>query len=142
MAKRKSANKTPLPLANKQLFLQRSTQSLKRERVDVEEMQLSVYAQELSGRQLVICQERKNSIQAANPQGDLEFMALVVSLGIVDENGVAILTEEEAKTLIDGSIEVLKRLATKIMSLSGFAGLFEEVNSDLPNDQNSSSTAG
>lgn len=120
-------------------------EKLRKEEVDLtEELGVKVWVRELSGTGLL---EYKNFLESLGPaetvlttEQSLHVMAKMVSLTACDEQGSLILTFDEAKTMIEGSLTVLRKLSAKANELSGFGkALDEEVAANLKNEESSPS---
>lgn len=130
-------------ILGKDAFMQAS-RNLKRELVELEELGGSVWVRELSGKQLLEYNEKIQELQKGNPEltasNSLELISLMVSLAACDEDGNLLFSQDEVKQLMDNSFNVLVKLSTKAMELSGLGNAVKEVSEQLKNAQTSSST--
>jgi hypothetical protein len=118
---------------------------LRRELVEVPELDGSLYLRELSARQLLHYNERieqlKNGSADMTPAASIELMSLLVSLSACDSNGELLFSEEDARQLADHSIGVITRLGTQVLKASGIGKeTIAEVAEELKKTESDSST--
>lgn len=101
-----------------------STQTLKREPVDVPEVGGVIWVRALSGKGWLQYNAR---IEALGKTTELDavkaisIMCYLISLTACDESGALLFTEEDAERLAENSFTVLERLADKALELSGLS---------------------
>lgn len=118
---------------------------LKRETVPVPELGGTVYINQLYAAQLLdynelIQQLKRDGKQDVTPSTSLELMARLVSMAACDADGNALFTEADVKELVKSHPNVLLKLSTKAMELSGLAGeAVKEIVAQLKKNQNGGS---
>ena len=121
-------------------------QNLKREIFDIPALKGSVYVRELAGLGLLNYRDRIESFgdgdKEISLEQSLELMSYLVSLTVCDEQGHLLFTEEEAKGMMNGSLNLLKDLSTKAMQVSGMSeAVIKEIQENLKNAEPLPSTA-
>ena len=123
---------------------------LKRELIEVPELDGSIYIRELSTPQIITFNKRIKELSAlGNEVGfdtSLELMALALSLSACDEDGQLLFTENDVSELLNNKIAVLMTLSTKALVMSGLDlaianGLTSEVAANLKNEKMTSSVS-
>ena len=109
---------------------------LKKELVEVPELDGSVWLRELSTSQLLSFNERVEQIRAGGSEqidakNSLNLMALIVSYSVVGEDGESLFTEDDASKLVENKITTLTLLSTKALELSGLNINLDEVAANL-----------
>lgn len=115
---------------------------LKRELVEVPELDGSLYLRELSTSQILAFNARVEKLrseghQEVTPEVSVSLMALLLSFSACDEDGNLLFTEADAGKLVDNNISTLTSLSTKVMEISGL----NEVAANLPNALTTSSSS-
>ena len=113
-----------------------TSQNLKRELMDVPELDGSVYIRELSAKQVLEFNDRIKKLQTDNPEVtpsvSIDLMALLISMTACDSGGDLLFTESDVRALAEGNINVLLNLSTKAMEVSGLNNAaVEEVTEQL-----------
>lgn len=118
--------------------------NLRRELVEVPELNGSLYLRELSTSQLLAFNARVDELrdekEHINPENSIKLMTLVLSFSACDEDGALLLTEQDAAALMDSKIDMLTRLSTKAFELSGMDLGIGEVTANLKKAPPSSSS--
>lgn len=125
--------------------------SLKRELVEIPELDGALWLRELSTSQLLKFNARVNELKAEKQEVDFEtslnLMSLVVSMSACDEGGNLLFTEADAARLADSRVNVLMTLSTKALQLSGMdidlsevIDNLKKVPTSLPSDSPPNST--
>ncbi len=124
-------------------FLSSSTK-LRKEMVELDEG--VVYVRELSGKAVLEYNEKIEELKKQNKElttsNSLELLALLVSKSVCDEDGNLLFTEADVNSLMDTSMNTLKKLSEKVLQISGVSPeVIAEVADKLKNDpQNNTST--
>ena len=110
--------------------------NLKRELMDVPELDGSVYVRELSAKQVLEFNDRIKKLQTDNPEVtpgvSIDLMALLISMTACDSGGDLLFTESDVRALAEGNINVLINLSAKAMEVSGLNNAaVEEVTEQL-----------
>jgi len=110
--------------------------NLKRELMDVPELDGSVYVRELSAKQVLEFNDRIKKLQTDNPEVtpgvSIDLMALLISMTACDSGGDLLFTESDVRALAEGNINVLINLSAKAMEVSGLNNAaVEEVTAQL-----------
>ena len=118
--------------------------NLKRELVEVPELNGSLYIRELSTAQLLTFNARIEALKGEKTEVDFEasvnLMALIVSFSACDETGNLLFTEADAAKLAENRIKVLGLLSTKALHLSGMDINIAEATNNLKNAPQTSSS--
>jgi len=108
---------------------------LKKELVEVPELDGSVWLRELSTSQLLAFNSRVEELRGdgkeVNAENSIKLMALIVSYSVCGEDGVLLFTEEDATKLVENKISTLTILSTRILELSGLNLNMQEVTANL-----------
>lgn len=90
------------------------------EPVDAEELGGSVFVRALSARELIGLEQAMSSLE-----GIAEKMAAQLAVFVADEQGNALLSQEEAIAVIDqpGAKDAVKRIITAGLALNGYGDL-------------------
>lgn len=114
-----------------------SRDNLKKELVEITELGGSVYLRELSTEKMIFYNSRiadmKSNVSGdeVTPQQSMELMTLLVSLSACDEAGQLLFTEEEARSLMQNSINVVTFLGTEVLRISGLSDKATKIAEDL-----------
>jgi hypothetical protein len=101
-----------------------STQTLKREPVDLPELGGVIWVRALSGKAWLQYNERIESLgktQELDGSKAMLIMCYLISLTACDESGSLLFTEADAERLAENSFSVIERLADKALELSGLS---------------------
>ena len=108
---------------------------LKKELVDVPELDGALWLRELTTSQLLSWNERIEQLRGdgkeINARNSIQLMALMVSYSVVDGDGQLLFTEDDAAQLAENKISTLTLLSTKALELSGMNINLDEVTNSL-----------
>ena len=119
---------------------------LKRELIEVPELDGSIWLKELSTPQLLLFRSTAESYSDErghiNVENDIKLMTLALSLSACDADGNLLFTEQDVIQLMNNKLNVLATLGAKVLELSGMDIDVNEVTANLKkvNQKSSSST--